>query len=388
MEYNFDQLIDRSNSDSAKWIYYNDDPLPLWVADMDFRSPEPVIRALHERVEHGIFGYGMPPAELAETICQRMYDLYTWEVTPGQIIYVPSIVAGFNYVCRTIGQPGDEILTLTPVYPPFLTAPRFQDRVLTTADLTLVKKGEYIDYEIDYDLFESTITSKTRGFMLCNPHNPVGRGYSLEEQKCLADICLRHDLTICSDEIHSDLLLGDTKHIPMATLSPEIADRCVTLIAPSKTFNQPGLQCGIAIIQNDALRRSYEKAMRGLAGHINILGYTGALAAYTEGGEWLTQLLAYLTANRDYTVQYIRDNMPTIDTTYPTSTYLTWLDCRHSGIEGNPHQFFLTEANVALNDGQAFGKAGQGFVRLNFGCPRSILTQALDQMRDALAKIG
>lgn len=387
MDYNFDQIVDRSNSDSAKWIYYDNSPLPLWVADMDFRSPEPVLRVLHERVEHGVFGYGMPPPELAETICQRMYDRYRWEVTPGQVIYVPSIVAGFNYVCRAFGQPGNEVLVQTPVYPPFLSAPENQNRVLTPVDLTLVKKGENIDYEIDFDLFEAAITPETCSFLLCNPHNPIGRGYSREEQLSLAEICLRHNLIICSDEIHSDLLLDETTHIPMATLSPEIADRCVTLIAPSKTFNMPGLKCGIAIIQNDELRRSYEKTMKGLAGHINIMGYTAALTAYTEGQEWLTQLLDYLTANRDFTVQYIRDHLPGIETTAPIATYLAWLDCRQAGIEGNPHQFFLTEANVALNDGQAFGQAGTGFVRLNFGCPRSILTQALDQMRDALAKV-
>lgn len=388
MTYNFDQIIDRSNTDSAKWIYYDNDPLPLWVADMDFRSPEPVIQALHERVEHGVFGYGMPPPELAETICQRMQALYQWEVTPRQVVYVPSIVAGFNLICRAIGEPGDEILIQTPVYPPFLSAPENQNRVLKTVDLTLVKNGQNFDYEIDYNRFEATITPRTRVFILCNPHNPIGRSFSREEQQCLADICLRHDLIICSDEIHSDLLLGDTTHIPMATLSPEIADRCVTLIAPSKTFNLPGLKCGIAIIQNVRLRRRYEKAMQGLAGHLNVMGYTAALAAYTHGQEWLNQLLDYLTANRDFVMQYVADNFPGIESTYPQATYLAWLDCRQSGIEGNPHQFFLTEANVALNDGQAFGKAGEGFVRLNFACPRAMLKQALDQMRDALNKKG
>ena len=387
MRYNFDEIIDRSNSDAAKWTYYDKSPLPLWVADMDFRSPEPVIRALHERVDHGVFGYGMPPLALAETICQRMHDLYQWEVTPGQIIYVPSIVAGFNIACQSVGEPGSEVLVQTPVYPPFLSAPKFQDRVLATADLTLVPNGKTISYEIDYDRFEAVITPQTQIFLLCNPHNPIGRGFSREEQLCLADICLKHNITICSDEIHSDLLLGDTTHIPMATLSPEIADRCITLIAPSKTFNMPGLGCGIAIIQNDKLRRAYEKTMRGLTGHINIMGYTAALAAYRDGGEWLAQLLDYLTANRDFVAQYIDDNLPGVTATRPVATYLTWLDCRQTGIEGNPFQFFLTEANVALNDGQAFGSAGKGFVRLNFGCPRSILVQALDQMRDALSKI-
>lgn len=387
MRYNFDEIIDRSNSDAAKWTYYDKSPLPLWVADMDFHSPEPVIRALHERVEHGVFGYGMPPLALAETICQRMHDLYQWEVTPGQIIYVPSIVAGFNIAIRSIGEPGDEVLVQTPVYPPFLSAPGFQNRVLATADLTLTPNGKTIGYEIDFDRFEAAITPKTQIFLLCNPHNPIGRGFSREEQLCLADICLRHNITICSDEIHSDLLLGGTTHIPMATLSPEIADRCITLIAPSKTFNMPGLGCGIAIIQNDSLRRAYEKTMRGLTGHINIMGYTAALAAYRDGGEWLAQLLDYLTANRDFVDQYIQDNLPGVTATRPVATYLTWLDCRQSGIEGNPFQFFLTEANVALNDGKAFGAAGEGFVRLNFGCPRSILVQALDQMRDALSRI-
>lgn len=384
MNYNFDKVINRTDHSSAKWLYYGPDKLPLWVADMDFVSPEPVTRALHERVAHGVFGYTLPPPELSEIICQRLEDLYDWQVTPQEILYVPGLVPGFNIACRAIGEPGDEVLVQTPVYPPFLSAPANQKRKLITAELAMNQNGSVIRFEIDYDVFESAITPKTRLFILCNPHNPVGRSYTWEELTRLAEICRQHDMIICSDEIHCDLLLGDTKHIPIATLSPEVAQQCITLLAPSKTYNLPGLGCGFAIVQNPKLRKQMKQAMAGITGHVNVMGYTAAIAAYTEGNEWLAQVLNYLKDNRDFAVDFVRDKLPGVTTTVPEATYLTWLDCRQTDIENNPHRFFLDQAGVALNDGIDFGPCGQGFVRLNFACPRSVLAQALEQMRQAL----
>jgi len=248
----------------------------------------------------------------------------------------------------------------------------------------LTSNGDALHYEIDFDVFEQAITPKTRLFILCNPHNPIGRGYSPDELTRMAEICLEHDLIICSDEIHCDLLLNGTRHTPLAALSPKIAQRCITLLAPSKTYNVPGLGCSMAIIQNDSLRRRVEKAMLGIVPHVNVMGYVAALTAYAEGQEWLTQLLDYLAANRDAMVKYVNEYLPGISTTAPAATYLAWLDCRQAGIEDNPHKFFLEQAKVALNDGETFGPGGQGFVRLNFGCPRSTLMQALEQMRVAL----
>lgn len=200
----------------------------------------------------------------------------------------------------------------------------------------------------------------------------------------MAEICLRDDLILCSDEAHSDLLLDDARHLPPATLAPEIADRCITLLAPSKTFNIPGLGCSVAIVQNPKLRKKLKEAAAGIVPHVNVLGYVAALAAYREGEEWLRQLQAYLTANRNYVVDYVTSHLPGVRTTVPQATYLAWLDCEEAGIEGNPYQFFLTKANVALNDGAGFGPGGENFVRLNFGCPRATLEQALDRMYQAL----
>ncbi|HMQ54241.1 MAG TPA: PatB family C-S lyase [Anaerolineae bacterium] len=384
MIYNFDEVVERCSTDAAKWSIYDAETLPLWVADMDFVSPEPVIRALHERVNHQIFGYSLPPQELAEIVCDRMHRLYRWSVAPEEILYVPGIVAGINIVARAVARPGEGMLVQTPVYPPFLTAPGNQGLDLQMAELSLVRQDQTVHYELDDEVFHEAITPETRLFVLCNPHNPIGRGYTEEELSRMAAICLKHNLTVCSDGIHADLLLGDTSHIPMATLAPEISKRCVTLIAPSKTYNIPGLKCGMAIIQDPALRRTVQAAMGGLDHTVNIFGFIGALAAYLEGDDWLRQVLAYLTANRDYLIRYLHDQLPGIATTFPQATYLAWLDCQNLGITGSPFDFFLTQAKVALNDGKTFGPGGEGFVRLNFGCPRSTLTEALDRMKTAV----
>lgn len=387
MTYNFDSPIERRGSDSYKWTDYGDEVLPLWVADMDFVSPPAVLEALHRRIEHGVFGYGRPSAQLPQAICERMQRLYGWTVTPEQIVFLPGLVSGLNAVCRAMGQPGEGVLVQTPVYPPFLTAPANQGLTLQTAQLAVTVEDGRLRYEMDYDAFESAITAETRLFILCNPHNPVGRCYSREEMTRLADICLRHNIIICSDEIHCDLLLDGAEHLPIAALSPEVAQQTITLMAPSKTFNIAGLECGFAIIQNPDLLRRFSTLSRGIVPGVNVLGATAALAAYQHGEEWLSQLLAYLTANRDFLVEYVSENLPGLRTTIPEGTYLAWLDCRDSGISGSPYQFFLKEADVALSEGSMFGQCGEGFVRLNFGCTRATLKEALERMQAALEKL-
>jgi cystathionine beta-lyase len=272
----------------------------------------------------------------------------------------------------------------TPVYPPFLSAPANQGLKLDIAELDVTASGPILNYRIDFNTLVSAIQPHTRLFMLCNPHNPVGRCYDREELQRIADICLRHDLIICSDEIHCELLLDDTEHFPIASLSREIAESCITLMAPSKTFNIAGLYSGFAIIQNPSLRKQVQSAMAGLVPEINLLGLTAAFAAYNECEQWCTELLVYLKGNRDFLVSYIAEHLPMLRTTIPEGTYLAWIDCQEAGFTGNPHTFFLQQAGVALNDGEQFGPGGSGFVRLNFGCPRSTLTQALEQMRTAL----
>lgn len=386
MNHNFDQSPVRRGTDSLKWQRYGD-ALPLWVADIDFISPEPVLAALRDRVAHGVFGYGAPPDELTETLCARMADLYRWAVEPEQIVYLPGLVSGLNVVCRAVGEPGDAVLVQTPVYPPFLSAPTNQDRRLLAAELCAESRDGRLHYTFDDDAFAASIGPRTGLFILCHPHNPVGRAFDAVELTRLATLCERHDLVVCSDEIHCDLLFDGRRHAPFATLSPEIARRCITLMAPSKTFNIAGLGASFAIIQNPELRRRFKRAMRGIVPDANILGLTAALAAYRHGGDWLRELLVYLAANRDYAADYIARHLPGVRATVPEATYLTWLDCRQAGISGNPHEFFLENAQVALNDGAAFGPGGEGFVRLNFGCSRATLAEGLERMRGALARL-
>ena len=385
MTYDFDRIIERRASDSVKWNRYGAEVLPLWVADMDFVSPEPLLQALHERIAHGVFGYGSPPLELADVICERLAQRYQWQVTPDQILFLPGLVSGLNVVCRAVGQPGDEVLVQTPVYPPFQSAPSHQGRRLKSVELALSRQGEHLRYAIDYPAFEAAMTKRTSLFMLCHPHNPVGRVFTTDELARLAGIVENHNLTICSDEIHCDLLLDGGPHQPLASLSPDIANRCITLMAPSKTFNIAGLGASFAIVQNPSLLKQVKAAAEGMVPSVNVLGFVAALAAYRHCDDWLQALLGYLRVNRDYLIDYVTRQLPGIRTTCPEATYLAWLDCREANIGANPHRFFIDNARVALNDGVTFGPGGEGFVRLNFGCPRPILMQALERMKLALA---
>jgi len=283
-----------------------------------------------------------------------------------------------------VGDPGDAVLVQTPVYPPFLSAPGHQDRRLLTAKLDAEQRDGQLYYHFDDAAFAAAIDPGTRLFMLCHPHNPVGRSFNVSELQRLAAICERHDLVVCSDEIHGDLLLDGRRHMPFATLAPEIAQRCITLMAPSKTFNIAGLGASFAIIQNPSLRRRFQQAMRGIVPDVNVLALHAALAAYQHGADWLDELRVYLAANRDFMLDFVKCHLPGVRSTVPEATYLAWLDCRDAGLE-QPQAFFLQQAGVALNDGATFGPGGAGFVRLNFGCPRSTLAEGLERMRWALA---
>jgi cystathionine beta-lyase len=397
-EYNFDRMYNRCGSDSVKWSKYPDEVLPLWVADMDFRSPEPVIEALRRRVEDGIFGYPVGGEEANEhlemrrVIVERLWRSYQWRVAPDELVFIPGVVTGFNLICQMLQSPGAGVLMQTPVYYPILHAPQSANMLRQEASLSAVNSGEagaggehgVLHYEIDFDAFEQAITPQTRLFILCNPHNPVGRVFRKDELLQMAEICLSRSILICSDEIHCELLYSDQHHIPIASLDSEIANHTITLMAPSKTFNIPGLKFSFAIIQNPELRRQFQKAGKALVGWINLMGWVAALAAYRDGQEWLDQLLPYLEANRDFVFDFIRGEIPQIAVTRPEGTYLSWLDCRGLALEQSPYEFFLKQAHVALNDGKAFGKEGEGFVRLNFGCPRATLVEALNRMVYAL----
>ncbi len=389
MIYDFDQIIDRRASDSIKWNAYPSDVLPLWVADMDFVSPEPVVRRLRQRVEQGVFGYPGEPhgqvSPLRQAILERLERQYGWRVEPEAIIPIPGVVTGFNLACHALAGPQGGVLIQTPVYMPIAAVGKETGVLQQEMELDRQPDGSYI---IDWERFEAAITPQTRMFLLCNPHNPVGRVFRPDELSRMAEICLRHNVTICSDEIHCDLIFSGQRHTPIAALDPQIAQHSLTLMAPSKTYNIAGLECSFAVIPNPELRQQYQAGRGGIVPWVNLMGQVAAEAAYREGDEWLAQALAYLQANRDYLAEFVRQHMPGVQMGIPEGTYLAWLDCRQAGLPGNPYQFFLEKAKVALNDGATFGKGGQGFVRLNFGCPRATLQEALERMAQALAQAG
>jgi len=372
---------DRRQTDSLKWGLFGDDVLPLWVADLDFTSPVEVIAALHARVDHGVFGYARESRELKELLTARMETLYGWKITPEDITLLPGIVSAFNLVSQAVAEPGTSILIQPPVYPPFFDAPRHAGARAVFSPIEADKSGEY---RIDFSAFEAAIEEDTRLFLLCNPHNPIGRAFTREELLGMAEICLHRGIVICSDEIHSDLIYNGYHHIPIASLDPEIAARTVTLIAPSKTFNIAGLECSALICTNPDLRKRVQAARRGLLGGVNLLGATAAVAAYRFGADWLQEVMEILEGNRDYLMRYLAENIPAIRMAKPEATYLAWLDCRALGLSESPSKFFLENAKVALNNGEDFGAQGKGFVRLNFGCHRDTLTAALERMRHAI----
>ena len=373
MPIDFDEYIDRSNSDCYKWGRYRGrDVNPHWVADMDFKAPAAVIESIQERVAHGVYGYADPSPEHAEVIQAYLKREYDWSIAAEAIVWLPGLVCGFNAACRALAQRGDGIISMLPIYPPFRTAPRNFEQQLVTVEMLNTESG----WEIDFEAFEDACT-KASCFMLCNPHNPVGRMYTRTELERLVEICLRHNVSISSDEIHCDLILDeDKKHIPTACISPEIAQNCMTFMAPSKTYNLPGLACCFAIIENPKLRTAFRRARAGIMPDPNILGLHAAIVAYRDCDDWLQELRSYLRQNRDYLQETVAGwfgvQMHNVE-----ATYLAWLDVRELGWK-NPQQSF-EEAGVILSDGTDFG--APGFVRFNFGCRRALMEESLERMK-------
>jgi cystathionine beta-lyase len=376
--FDFDAVVERRGTASYKWDKYEgQDVIPLWVADMDFRSAPAIVEALKARAAHGVFGYTHASDKLHETVCASLLRDYSWEVSPDSIVWLPGLVSGLNVLCRAIGSRGDEVVTFTPVYPPFLSAPTLAGRGLVKVPL-VSRDGRW---EMDLQALEASLTPRTRLLLLCSPHNPVGRVWSAAELEGLADVARRHDLVIGSDDIHAGLVLDeDKRHLPLATLAPDLARRTITLLAPSKTFNTPGLGCSFAVIGEPSLRRSFARAMEGIVPHVNLFGYVAAQAAYEKGKAWHEALLAYLRGNRDLLEGAI-GAMPGLRVTHVEATYLAWIDTRDTGFGGDAVRVFEA-AGVGLSDGADFD--GPGYVRLNFGCRRALLTEALTRMRTAL----
>lgn len=375
------QSAKRRGTGCYKWDLYGDDILPLWVADTDFTSPKAVIEALRKRVDHGVFGYPMDPPELASLVVARMQDRYGWKISENDLIFIPGVVPGFNLVCQAVMKPGESMIIQTPVYPPFLSVPKNADVHGIFCGLEQTTDGTY---EVNFSDFEASIQQDTRFLLFCNPHNPVGKVFSQAELERIAEICLRHQLIICSDEIHSDLIFSGSRHIPIASLSSEIGNNTITLIAPSKTFNIAGLECSILICTNPELREKVQKARRGILGGVNLMGLAAGIAAYKDGSEWLIEMMQILESNRDFLADFLEEHIPQIKMRKPDATYLAWLDCRALDLEEGPYKFFLDNAKVALNNGEDFGEEGKGFVRLNFGCTREILEEALIRMEKAI----
>jgi cystathionine beta-lyase len=371
--------VERRDTASMKWDKYKGrDIIPLWVADMDFCSPPAVIDALQKRVDHGVFGYTIPPESLNTTVVKMLQADYGWVIEPQWLVWLPGLVTGLNVACRAVGEDNDDVMTAVPVYPPFLTAPENSRRRLVKVPL----QEKDNQWTFDFDRLESAITPDTRLFLLCNPHNPVGRIFSREELTALAMICEKHDIIICSDEIHCGLLLDENKaHLPTSTLDPEVAKRTITLMSPSKTFNLPGLGCAFAVIPDEKLRRRFVQAKSGIVPLVNALGFVAAEAAYRDCADWHAGLLEYLRGNRDTVARAIA-HMPPLSMAPLEATYLAWIDVRSTDLP-NPVRFF-EDAGVGLQDGIEFD--GPGFVRLNFGCRRSLLEEALNRMKSAMDK--
>ena len=393
MSYNFDEIIERRNTNSVKWTEYPPDVLPLWVADMDFRTPEPIRAALRAALERGVLGYEFIQPHTQQVIAARMERLYGWQVDPDWIVATTGVVSGFNIAARAVCEPGDGVLVQPPVYHMFYSVHKNIALRKQVAPFSFVEKGNVLIPQLDLDAFARSFHSneaRTRMFLLCHPHNPMGNVFERDELKSMAEICLRNETLIVSDEIHSELLLNGSKHIPLATLSEEIAEKTITLVSPSKTFNTAGLFCAFAIIPNAELREKFKQVNEQITGHVSSLGIIAAEAAFSGiCDDWLAELLVYLRENRDLVTENLVENFPEARFTLPKATYLQWIDFGAYVMSGQitdpPYKFFLDRAKVALNDGSVFGEGCENFVRLNFGSPRSMVEEGLERMRRALA---
>ena len=377
--YNFDTCPERTGYGSLKWDKYKGrDILPLWVADMDFVTAPEILDALQHRLDHGVFGYTIPHEAPIEAVIKYLDRQHGYSAKATWLNFLPGLVPAINLCCHAFTGPGDSVMTATPVYPPFISAPDYAERELIKVPLCLDSQDRWT---LDIDAMEAAIQTHTKIFVLCSPHNPVGRVFSKEELTALADFCERHDLILISDEIHCDLVFdAEAKHTLTATLSEQIAERTVTLMAPSKTYNLPGLACAFSIIENTKLRAQFQKTIRGIITEVNCFGYAGITAAYDHGEPWRQALLTYLRDNYNFIYDFIRREIPEITFRPMESTYLAWFDVSKLGIKAPVRHF--EKHGVGLSDGAPFD--GHQHLRLNFGCPHSRLVEGLEKIKAAL----
>jgi cystathionine beta-lyase len=369
----FDRVINRRGTWSSKWDKYaNTDVLPFWVADMDFAMPPFIRDAVQRRLDHGIVGYTRTPATLVEAFQSWMVRHFDWSVPDSWLVWLPGVVTGFNLAARAAAEPGGSVVIPTPVYYPFLDVPGNAGQ--EGIHVPLAKDGQR--WVMDLDALARAVTPQSRILLLSNPQNPTGRAYAEDELLELAEFCLRHGLVLCSDEIHCQLILSESvRHVPVATLAPEIAARTISLFAATKTYNIPGLSCGVAVIPDPELRRRFKQAQGGLVPNVGPLEFAASEAAFADTGPWVGALLDYLRANHALLAEVAGERMTPVE-----ATYLAWIDVRDLALE-RPGAFF-EQHGLGLSDGAAFG--GDGFVRFNFACPRSLLDQGLERLANAL----
>lgn len=387
MNYNFDEVIDRSNSDCSKIenlkpLFGREDIIPLWVADMDFKSPPAITRALMKRVEHGVFGYTVQSEDYFNSIINWLNKRYNWIVSKEDINYLPGVVKGFSIAIEVFTEVGDNIIIQPPVYHPFRLMTKALNRKVVNNPLIL-ENGQY---RMDFDGLRKIVSEKScKMLILCNPHNPGGRVWSEEELKELSEICFENEILVVSDEIHSDLALPGFIHTPFAKVSAEAENNSITLMAPSKTFNIAGIVSSYAVISNKEIRDKYHSFVkkRGLD-EGNLFAYTATVSAYNECDVWLDEMLNYVQSNVDFVDSYLKNNIPEIKAILPEASFLIWLDCRSLNLSQNELvKLFVDKAGLALNDGSIFGPGGEGFMRLNVGSPKSILEKALSNLKNA-----
>lgn len=386
MKYDFNKYMDRRGTDCEKWDGLKDDfgrgdLLAMWVADMDFPAPPEVLEAIHKKVDEGALGYPMIPDSLRDTVRAWEKEHYGWEFGREAVSWAPGVVAGLSFAVMGLTKPGDQIIIQTPVYMPFYRTVREAGRIIAKNPL----KYENGRYTMDFEGLEKLITPTCRTLILCSPHNPVARVWSREELERLADIAIRKNMIIISDEIHQDLVYSDAKHICIGSL-PGMAERTVTFIAPSKTFNIAGMKASVAIIPDELLRGIYVSVLeRFHLNSINILGITAMEAAYGKCGEWHRELVAHLEGNRDYMEAFVKERMPKAHMDHPEGTYIFWIDFRGYGFNDETlTDFLVNEAKVALDPGTWFGVEGDGFARLNIGTTRAMLKEGLERIAGAL----
>ena len=385
MRHNFDEVPSRQHPDILnKWTFYPRGVLPLWLADMDFSTAPPIVDALQRQVEHGVLGYEMPSDSLRETIAWRMMKLYGWQVDPEWIVYTAGVNNGYNIAARVLCSSKKGYLVQTPVYNEFHDTAHKTGFRQYTAPLEESRTENRIDYAVDFAAFEKKL-KKVAMFLLCHPQNPVGKIFSPGELKQMADLCLENDVSIVSDEIHCELLLGHSTFTPLASLSSEIAGRTITLLSAAKTFNLSGLSCAFAIIPDLKLRQQFCTVAEAMSVEVSTPGLRAAQVAFSgKADSWLKSLRRYLTGNRDFVIQYLQTNVPDVRMTKPEATYLMWLDCSALSLKPSPYQFFLDEAKVAFSNGANFGTGCEQFIRLNFGTTRTLLAKAMERVRKAL----